>query len=418
MYKFRKTAALLLALSLSFGLAACGGTGGKSPGSSGAPDSASKSPFSSVPPVEPNEEFEPTGGADAPMFDINAYEYSELKDIGTKHIPIYPAVLHGGTVAKPYGTVESKEVGYTGEMEEVGSSPQSYNVYWAVNSEQRLEDIPVSNADGLLMTLSSNIDAAHIFPFDVQAYLGGKTSDEEILQAYKDSITAYADFVDKCGEYYSSSTIADDLRMLAGFEDLDKYDVGQILNWCIYLVYDVFSVDFVPPDNVEPGQYTGSSILYSILLSVVVDDIPDSLENIGPLKRLIKSLDPVVVASIMTGNDYIYFDRFLEAFVGRSGEEGVDYILSEVTFRLLDDITFGGKTISTVDDAVRVFGTPTEAWLGWGPDTESSDTATAYLPYSTYIWNYAHVRITMKLEAAVSGDMALLIPSTLNIKCN
>lgn len=416
MYKFRKAAALLLALSLSFGLAACGGTGGKSPGSSGAPDSASKSPFSSVPPVEPNEEFEPTGGADAPMFDINAYEYSELKDIGTKHIPIYPAVLHGGTVAKPYGTVESKEVGYTGEMEEVGSSPQSYNVYWAVNSEQRLEDIPVSNADGLLMTLSSNIDAAHIFPFDVQAYLDGKISYEsyeEILQACKDSITAYEDFVD-------TSSFAYDLRKQASSEDL-ILGFPTILDWCIYLAYDVFSVDFVPPDDLDPDQYeeyTAKYVIKSILLPAMVDDIPDNVENIDPLKRLIKSLDPVFIVSFMTYNNYVYCDRFLEATVNESGKEGVDFVLSGVTFKLLDDITFGGKTIRTVDDAVRVFGTPSEARLGWGPDTESSDTATAYLPYATYTWSYAHVRITMKLEAAVSGDMALLIPSTLNIKCN
>lgn len=154
MEKFRKIAALLLALAMCLGLAACGGTGGKedAPGASSSPS------------------------ANAPEFDVDVSKYSELTDFGTDHIPVYPAVLCDGTLAMPYGIVETKEIGDTGKMEEVGTwITTSYSVVWdrdsIWSSQGRLEDVPISNASGLLLTLNSNIDATYTFPFDIEQHI-------------------------------------------------------------------------------------------------------------------------------------------------------------------------------------------------------------------------------------------------------
>lgn len=392
MGKFRKIAALLLALAMCLGLAACGGTGG------------TKAPSS----------------ANAPTFDVDVSEYSELKDVGTDHIPVYPAVLCDGTLAMPYGTVRTQEIGYTGEMEEVGSSPTYYSAVWNNDSERRLEDVPISNASGLLLTLNSNIDAAYIFPFDMEQHISAVY--DELIQASKDSITAYADILKASPKFPTGldEEMMEILNVAAKRRDnflMDKFYLDIVFSWPLALM-KVLTPSLY---NLAESALGNSNYFYaSVWLSTTGYDQIDDSENLSALKRLLKSFDPTIFSTYALNSQtrYIYYDEAFQVTASESSSDGAGYILRSVDFASMDGFTFGGMALDTSDNVIRVFGVPDRAELYWGSDSESSDTANAYLPYATYHWEYAHVNISMECEPVINGGTATLSPSTLQISCH
>lgn len=402
MRKFKKIVASLLTLTMCLGLTACGGTGGKE---SKAPIASANVPADPFPAESQAVSNGPSD--DAPVFDIDLFEYGELKDVGTNHIPAYPAILCDGTVAMPYGTVETKEVGYTGETDEIGSTPRSYSASWSGDSEQRLEDVPISNADGLLLTLNSNIDASYILPFDVGQHISAAR--DELLQAYKGTLTAYADLVEASG----LGEILMGMSAYVSGDDLDADFLDMMFSWSQYLLLTV-DIDYF--DSI-PDSFDEDMDLFAWVSSA--GDRADNTEELSAYKRFLKSFDPSICSIYEPWSQkyYIYYDETIRAAVRESSTDGVDYILNNVDFDSVDGFTFSGMALDTSEDVVRVFGVPTQAELSWKPDSGSPDTANAYLPYVTYTWEYAHVYISMECEPVLSGGTVTFSPSVLRISC-